>query len=175
MAAEGRDPDSCKLLFLVSPILGDTLRHAKDRADAMRLAIENNIEVPLAQLGWSTNIDFSSADPDAPLSPLTTNGHQSSLAQFVRRSGGKTLREAIVLHATSFGSIPLIGTPDSVAAEMGEVMQEVGGDGFLFALGNVSRRSVAEITDGLVPALQQRGLVRRTYGCTKFRDNLLEF
>ena len=175
MAAEGRDPDSCKLLFLVSPILGDTLRHAQDRADAMRLAIENNIEVPLAQLGWSTNIDFSSADPDAPLSPLTTNGHQSSLAQFVRRSGGKTLREAIVLHATSFGSIPLIGTPDSVAAEMGEIMQEVGGDGFLFALGNVSRRSVAEITDGLVPALQQRGLVRRTYGCTKFRDNLLEF
>ena len=175
MAAEGRDPDSCKLLFLVSPILGDTLQHARDRAAAMRSAVEKNIEVPLAQLGWSTNIDFSSADPDAPLSPLTTNGHQSSLAQFVRRSGGKTLREAIVLHATSFGSIPLIGTPDSVAAEMGEVMQEVGGDGFLFALGNVSRRSVAEITDGLVPALQQRGLVRRTYGCTKFRDNLLEF
>jgi len=68
-----------------------------------------------------------------------------------------------------------VGTPDAVAAQMGEVMQEVGGDGFLFALPNVSRKSVVEITDGLVPALQQRGLVRKQYGCKHFRDNLLEF
>jgi hypothetical protein len=54
-------------------------------------------------------------------------------------------------------------------------MQEVGGDGFLFALGNVNRRNVAEITDGLVPELQQRGLVRRAYSAKHLRDNLLEF
>ena len=46
-----------------------------------------------------------------------------------------------------------------VADQMDEAMQEVGGDGFLIALPNVSRKSVVEITDGLVPALQQRGLV----------------
>ena len=43
---------------------------------------------------------------------------------------------------------------------MGEVMEEVGGDGFLFSMPNVSRRTTAEIADGLVPALQQRGLTR---------------
>jgi hypothetical protein len=58
---------------------------------------------------------------------------------------------------------------------MDEAMQEVGGDGFLLVLGNVSRKTVVEITDGLVPALQQRGLVRRAYGHAQFRDNLLEF
>jgi hypothetical protein len=62
-----------------------------------------------------------------------------------------------------------------VAAQMDEVMQEVGGDGFLLVLGNVSRKSVAEITDGLVPALQRRGLTRRSYTHPQFRDNLLEF
>jgi len=31
-------------------------------------------------------------------------------------------------------SVDLIGTPDSVAAKMGEVMEEVGGDGFLFSM-----------------------------------------
>ncbi len=64
---------------------------------------------------------------------------------------------------------------DQRLAQMGEVMQEVGGDGFLFALPNVSRKSVMEVTNGLVPALQQRGLVRKQYGCEHFRDNLLEF
>ena len=54
-------------------------------------------------------------------------------------------------------------------------MQEVGGDGFLFALPNVNRRNVAEITDGLIPVLQQRGLTRRGYSAKYLRDNLLEF
>jgi len=72
-------------------------------------------------------------------------------------------------------SMELIGTPDSVAAQMAEAMEEVGGDGFLFSLPNVSRRVLAEIEDGLVPALQARGLTRAAYGHKQFRDNLLEF
>jgi hypothetical protein len=58
---------------------------------------------------------------------------------------------------------------------MGEAMEEVGGDGFLFSMPNVNRKTTAEITDGLVPALQQRGLVRTAYGSKLLRDNLLEF
>jgi hypothetical protein len=58
---------------------------------------------------------------------------------------------------------------------MADVMEEVGGDGFLFSLPNVSRRSVATIMDGLVPELQQRGLVRTAYEYQHLRDNLLEF
>lgn len=171
----GRDPDSCKVLFMVYPLLGDTMEHAQARAAERRASAEANVDQRLAQLGWVTNIDFSSHDLDAPIGPLSTNGHQSSLEGFIRKSGGKTLREAIVGHSTSGASVDLVGTPDAVAAQMEEAMQEVGGDGFLVALPNVSRRSVAEITDGLVPALQRRGLVRRQYGCTQFRDNLLEF
>ncbi|MEJ1975253.1 MAG: NtaA/DmoA family FMN-dependent monooxygenase [Acetobacteraceae bacterium] len=175
MAAYGRDPDTCKVLFLISPVLGDTAEHAQERAAQRSVRAAQNIDVRLAQMGWSTNIDFSGHDLDAPVGELTTNGHQSSLAQFVRKSGGKTLREAIISYSSSGGSVDLVGTPDQVAGQMGEVMQEVGGDGFLFSLPNVSRKSVVEITDGLVPALQQRGLVRKQYGCQQFRDNLLEF
>jgi alkanesulfonate monooxygenase SsuD/methylene tetrahydromethanopterin reductase-like flavin-dependent oxidoreductase (luciferase family) len=72
-------------------------------------------------------------------------------------------------------SVELVGTPDSVAGRMAEVMQEVGGDGFLFSLPNVTRRLIAEVTDGLVPALQKRKLVRRGYEHAQFRDNLLAF
>ena len=68
-----------------------------------------------------------------------------------------------------------MGSPDAVAAQMAEVMEEVGGDGFLFSMPNVSRRTTAEIADGLVPALQQRGLTRKAYAHKQLRDNLLEF
>jgi FMN-dependent oxidoreductase (nitrilotriacetate monooxygenase family) len=175
MAAFGRDPDSCKILYLIGPIVAASREEAQIRVDRRRASAEANIDVRLAQMGWSTNIDFSGHDLDAPVAELTTNGHQSSLAQFVRRAGGKTLREAIIGYSTSGGVIDFVGTPDDVAAQMDEVMQEVGGDGFLFSLGDVSRKSVAEITDGLVPALQQRGLTRTAFTGKHLRDNLLEF
>ncbi len=171
----GRDPESCKVLFLLSPVLGRTMAEAQARADQRAIDAAANIDVRLAQMGWSTNIDFSGFDLDAPVGTLATNGHQSSLEQFLRKAGKRTLREAIVSYSSSGGSVDLIGTPDAVAAQMGEVMQEVGGDGFLFSLPDVSRKSVVEVTDGLVPALQQRGLVRKTYQHRHLRDTLLEF
>lgn len=175
MTAAGRDPSTCKVLFLVAPILGDSREEAQMKAEARRQRAAKNVDVKLAQMGWSTNIDFSVFDLDQPVGELTTNGHQQSLAQFLRKAGKRTLREAITDYGTTGMSVDLIGTPDSVAAQMGEVMQEVGGDGYLVALGNVSRKSVAEITDGLVPALQQRGLTRSAYEHRHLRDNLLEF
>jgi len=175
MAAFGRKPDDCKILFMAYPILADTDAKAQELADHRRVAAANNIDMRLAQLGWTTNIDFSGFDLDAPLGELSTNGHQSSLANFLRKAGKNTLREAIIDYSSMGGSVDLIGTPDTVAAKMDEAMQEVGGDGFLIALPNVSRKSVSEITDGLVPALQKRGLVRKKYEHQQFRDNLLAY
>ena len=175
MRAFGRDPSTCKLLFMAVPVLADTKAGAQEKAARRAVMAAKNIDQCMAQIGWTTNIDFSGHDLDAPIQELTTNGHQSSLTNFIRKAGGKTLREAVIAHSSAGGSIDFVGTPDSVAAQMEETMQEVGGDGFLITLPNASRRTVAEITDGLVPALQQRGLVRKQYGHKHFRDNLLEF
>jgi FMN-dependent oxidoreductase (nitrilotriacetate monooxygenase family) len=171
----GRDPATCKLLFLINPILADTPEDAQEKSRQRIVQAGQSLDVRLAQLGWITNIDFSGHDLDAPVGELTTNGHQQSLAQFLRKAGKRTLREAITDYTTRGASVDLVGTPDHVAGQMAEVMEEVGGDGFLFTQGNMSRRTIAEVTDGLVPALQQRGLVRRAYGQKQFRDNLLEF
>ena len=173
--AAGRDPDTCKVLFMATPVLANTDAEAQERAAQRGVATDEQIHRRLAQMGWTTNIDFSGHDLDAPVGALTTNGHQSSLANFLAKAGGRTLREAILGYTSGGGSVDLVGTPETVAAQMDEAMQEVGGDGFLLVLGNVSRKTVAEVTDGLVPALQQRGLVRKAYGHKMFRDNLLEF
>ncbi|MDP3241753.1 MAG: hypothetical protein Q8M69_15110, partial [Reyranella sp.] len=62
--------------------------------------------------------------------------------------------------------------PYMVIGEMNVAI--MGGDGFMFS-GPLSRRYVAEITDGLVPELQRRGLVRTAYTHAHFRDNLFAF
>jgi FMN-dependent oxidoreductase (nitrilotriacetate monooxygenase family) len=176
MVAQGRNPDDCKVLFMVAPIIGETEADAQERRRLREARAAMQIPQRLAFLGKLMNIDFGGMDLDRPLpDDLTTNGHQQTLDQFKKMAAGRTLRQAMGDHNVVALSVELIGTPDSVAARMGEVMEEVGGDGFLFSMPNVSRRLLAEIEDGLIPALQDRGLVRRAYSHAQFRDNLLEY
>jgi alkanesulfonate monooxygenase SsuD/methylene tetrahydromethanopterin reductase-like flavin-dependent oxidoreductase (luciferase family) len=173
--SQGLDADTVKVLFLVAPLVAETADDA-EALRARRIArVAEQVDRKLAFLGKITNIDFAQFDLDAPVGTLTTNGHQQTLDEFKRKAGDRTLREAIAAYNSDGGSVELVGTPDSVAAQMAEAMQAVGGDGFLFSMQNISRRTIAEIEDGLVPALQKRGLVRKAYGHEQFRENLLEF
>jgi alkanesulfonate monooxygenase SsuD/methylene tetrahydromethanopterin reductase-like flavin-dependent oxidoreductase (luciferase family) len=175
MAAHGRDPDTCKVMFLVTPIIAGTVAEARAIQAERRAEAAKQIDIKMAFLGKITNIDFAKFDLDAPIADLTTNGHQQLLDDFKKAAGNKTLRQAIVSFDHNGDGVELLGSPDDVAAQMGEVMQEVGGDGFLFSLPNLHRRTLAEIEDGLAPALQKRGLMRKAYSHAQFRDNLLEF
>ncbi|MEI6200422.1 MAG: FMNH2-dependent monooxygenase, partial [Enhydrobacter sp.] len=58
---------------------------------------------------------------------------------------------------------------------MQDIMQEVGGDGFLLFNPTFDRRYVMEVCDGLVPELQRRGLTRKAYAHKHLADNLKEF
>lgn len=175
MKAAGRDPSTCKVLFLLQPIVTETHAEAQEKIAMRRAFAEANIDRMLARFGWSTNLDLSGADLDAPIGELTTNGHQSSLAQFLDASAGKTLRQAITDHVTRGYCVDVVGTPETCASQMEEIIQEIGGDGFLIEQPNVHRRAIASITDGLVPVLQHRGLTRKAYAHTQLRDNLLDF
>lgn len=168
--AAGRDPDSCKVFFVIQPTLGETDDEARERAVRRQAQREAQPELALAQMGTLTDIDFSAFDIDAPIGELKTNGQQGTLKRFLAQ--GRTLRE--IARNYRYGFEDLVGTPEHVAGAMAEVMQEVGGDGFMFS-GPVTRRHLAEITDGVVPALQRLGLVRRAYEHRHFRDNLMAF
>jgi FMN-dependent oxidoreductase (nitrilotriacetate monooxygenase family) len=176
MVGHGRDPDHCKVLFLVAPIIGETEQEAQDKKRQRAAHAAATIPERLAHLGKITNIDFGRFDIDKPLpDDVTTNGHQQTLEEFRRKAAGRSIRETMADHNATELSVELVGAPDSMAARMGEIMEEVGGDGFLFSMPNVNRRTLAEVEDGLVPALQARGLVRAAYTHAQFRDNLLEF
>jgi FMN-dependent oxidoreductase (nitrilotriacetate monooxygenase family) len=170
----GRDPDNIKVLFLVYPFLGETSEEAM--AKYRRLVTSDNfVHAALASVGQITDIDFSRFALDEPLPRIATNGEQGSLDKFAQWGTKKTLRQ---LASERFDSgIDLIGTPDEVADRMGWAMEEIGGDGFLIStpFQRVSRRYINEVCEGLVPALQRRGLVRETYTRSTLRETLREF
>jgi FMN-dependent oxidoreductase (nitrilotriacetate monooxygenase family) len=174
--AIGRNPDDIKVLFLAAPMLGETDEEAREKLDTL-VSSQAFIEHSLAKYGSFTDTDFSIYDLDKPLpGKLVTNGEQGSLDKFQQWGSNKTLRQLVADGGTG-SSIELVGTPDSVADKMAEVMEAVGGDGFLIKTPyrNNSRRYTTEITDGLVPALQRRGLVRTEYTKSHLRDTLKEF
>ena len=170
----GRNPDNIKVLFLVYPFLAETNEEALAKYRRM-VTSDNFVHAALASVGQITDIDFSRFALDEPLPRITTNGEQGSLDKFAQWGTNKTLRQ---LAAERFDSgLDLIGTPEEVADRMGRAMEEIGGDGFLIStpFQRVSRRYINVVCEGLVPALQPRGLVRETYTRSTLRETLREF
>ncbi|MCJ2069104.1 NtaA/DmoA family FMN-dependent monooxygenase [Methylobacterium sp. J-030] len=172
MRTASRDPASCKILFSTSIVLGETRSEAVDRKERLDAATRENLDARLAYMSFLSGIDFSKFDLDAPLPEVKTNASRALTQNLTAGTGKKTLREMAT--DTSSGGIDFVGTPDDVAAEMDEVIKHVGGDGFLITEA-LTRRTIAEIADGLAPALRRRGLLRSGYEHALFRDNLLAF
>src|SRR6266851_1017027 len=106
MEAHGRKPDDCKVLFLVSPILGGTEEEAHQKRHAM-IADPDYIEQTLIGISAITEVDFSTFDLDDPLPAITTNGERGSLDKFAPWGSGKTLRQLVAERVDR--SIELIG------------------------------------------------------------------
>jgi alkanesulfonate monooxygenase SsuD/methylene tetrahydromethanopterin reductase-like flavin-dependent oxidoreductase (luciferase family) len=170
VAAAGRDPDCCKIFYVIMPTVGESQAEAEERVERRQAQRAAMPELALAMMGSLTDIDFSGFDLDAPVGELATNGQQGTFERFLKQ--GRTLREIACNYRYAYEDF--VGTPETVAAQMVEVIEEVGGDGFVFT-GNLTRRYVAEVTDGIAPALQKLGMVRTAYAHEHFRDNLLAF
>jgi FMN-dependent oxidoreductase (nitrilotriacetate monooxygenase family) len=166
----GRNPDDIKVLFLVAPIIDEFHDSALARKQARVHEAESHLDFYLAHMSRLTGIDFSKYDLDEKLPVLTSNGHQTVAAQY----SGRTPRD-IIQAGRSVQGADLVGTPDAVAQQMADIMDEVGGDGFLVTDPEFTRRYIAEVADGLVPALQKLGVVRKRYEHMMLRDNLLAF
>jgi alkanesulfonate monooxygenase SsuD/methylene tetrahydromethanopterin reductase-like flavin-dependent oxidoreductase (luciferase family) len=170
----GRDPKDAKVLFLISPVLGETTAEAQDKAARLHEAELADTDHLRSEFSYWSGFDFSAFELDAPFPDVShSNGHQSMVKQLMRMGAGKTLRE-VVQEYEFLSSVPLVGTPDDVAVQMGEAMDYVGGDGYLIGT-PVTRRNITEICDGLAPALRARGLIRSEYEHATFRENLLAY
>jgi alkanesulfonate monooxygenase SsuD/methylene tetrahydromethanopterin reductase-like flavin-dependent oxidoreductase (luciferase family) len=150
LAERGRKPSDCKVLFLISPVLGDTEEEAQEKQRAITTQTAASLERSLFAMSYFSGMDLSKFDVDEPLPP-----------DFVAKHRATT-------------SVELVGTPDKVAAQMDEITQEIKGDGFLVA-SPVTLQSITEIARGLAPALKRRGAIRTGYEYPTLRENLLAF
>src|SRR5260370_1080271 len=133
------NPAACKVLYLINPILGETMEEAQERKRKRACLAMEHIEERLAHFGKVTNIDFAKFDLDKPLPDhVTTNGHQLNLEQFRAMAKGRSIRETMASFNAVDLSIELVGTPDTVATRLREVTPDLGGDGFLFSMPNVN-------------------------------------
>jgi FMN-dependent oxidoreductase (nitrilotriacetate monooxygenase family) len=177
MVKQGRDPDSAKIMFLISPVVGDTEEAAQERYQEIIGMTPKILNQRLGRLTLHTGHDWSKYDLDAPFPTIDvesfTEGFRGMVESLIRIGKGKTLRQALSEQETT--SLKLIGTPEQVADMMEAAMEEIGGDGFLMHGRPLTRRYYDEILDGLVPILQKRGLTRTSYKHQLLRDNLMEF
>jgi FMN-dependent oxidoreductase (nitrilotriacetate monooxygenase family) len=175
MEKYGRDPKSIKIMFIVGPVIGATDEDAQAKLARMEddALTDQRVEQTLAHMAALTEHDFSGSDLDAPVPEVPTNGHRGMLEDWYSMSKGKTLRQAAA--DWTIHCVPLVGSPDTVADMMGDVIEQTGGDGFLIWGGDASRRYTMELTEGLAPALQRKGYLRTSYEHETFRDNLLAF
>ncbi|WP_461417631.1 LLM class flavin-dependent oxidoreductase [Gordonia sp. GN26] len=169
----GGDPDRCRVLFMVVPILGETDAEARAKRDRFYSPDSDHFLRRMVQLSNISEIDFSQYDFDSPVpEDATTNGAQSILDSIKRQTRGSSLRKVLGSTGDST-SLALVGTPAIVADQMEEAMEVVGGDGFLFHRGGaglITRHYLAEVLDGLLPELQRRGLARSAYAPGTLRE-----
>jgi FMN-dependent oxidoreductase (nitrilotriacetate monooxygenase family) len=179
-AATGRDPDSIKILFIVTPTIEASDAEARAAADTAAAAMRSDaaVEYNLWNMSYTSGgrIDFGEIDPDTRVEDIDLsrqNGEYTSIEKLFEGQERKTLREVV---ATSFqiNDLGLVGSPETVAAKMEELVDHIGGDGFLFYL-PTTRLNMAKVADGLAPALRKRGLIRSAYTGSTLRENLMEF
>ena len=142
------------------------------------MASDKAIEYNLWNMSYTSGgrIDFGGIDPDTLVSDIDLskqNGEHTSILNLFEGSEGKTLRE-VVASSYQITDMGLVGSPDTVAGKMGDLMDEIGGDGFLIYL-PTTRMNMALVSDGLAPALRRRGLIRDEYTGKTLRENLLAF
>ncbi|WP_432519029.1 NtaA/DmoA family FMN-dependent monooxygenase [Kineococcus sp. SYSU DK006] len=172
--AAGRAEDALKLLFVISVKVVESEAAAHELRARAGTKDESAVVRWLAVMSSLTGIDFAQFPLDEPIGELSTNGQKGHLARLLRsREEGKTLRE-LVQQLTI--SQDIIGTPQQVARELGELHEATEGDGFLLSTDNGAfRKHLFDVTEGLVPELQRLGLTRTGYSSTKLRENLMAF
>jgi len=141
MAAHGRAPSDCKVMFSTSIVIGDTMQEAGEKRARAAAALASTMDVKLAAMSFLSGIDCSKFELDAPLPELKINASRSSFESYLSGDGTRTLREMLLDPGS--GGLDFIGTADSIAAEMQTVMQEVAGDGFLVQ-DPLTRKAISE-------------------------------
>jgi FMN-dependent oxidoreductase (nitrilotriacetate monooxygenase family) len=172
MVKIGRDREHLKILPGAFVIVGDSVAEA--RAKKKRLDSLVHPDSGIASLSVRLGHDVSGFDLDGPLPEIPESNASKSgrekLVEMARRDN-MTVRELAQYVGGAFGSLEMIGTPETIADQMEEWLETEGCDGFNVMFPYLPE-GLDDFVDRVVPELQRRGLFRRDYEGTTLRENL---
>jgi FMN-dependent oxidoreductase (nitrilotriacetate monooxygenase family) len=171
----GRKPEDLKVFYIIKPVIGETEEIAKQRAAEPPTDLA--LFAALAAMSSRSSVDLSKYPLDEPMPELggsQIQGGQTTISRY--QSGGRrpTLRE-IATKEASGNKLDIVGTPEQVATRLEEIIDYVGGDGFVVRVDSHGYYYLKEFVETVIPVLQDRGSVRREYTGKTLRDNLMEF
>jgi len=157
----GRDPDACKILLGMQPIIGSSESEAREKQE------EHNALVPLeggmAILSAHLDFDLSKIPADALMSERNEPELYRMRTRFHKIDGTPmTVAETAARHGQSVSLPQFVGTPQGIADQMEAFINVAGGDGFMLTAIH-SPGAIEEFVDLVVPELQKRGIYRKEY------------
>ncbi|OMC09891.1 F420-dependent methylene-tetrahydromethanopterin reductase [Mycolicibacter heraklionensis] len=182
----GRRHDELLILPAATFILGDSDAEAAEIAHEVRLAqVSPQTAIRFLEQLW--NRDLSDHDPDGPLPTIdpvvgenVVSRGRASVRMFrdpvaianewraKAQSQNLTTRELIIKVT---GRQNFIGSPETVAARINELVQADASDGFIL-VPHITPDGLGPFVDKVVPLLQERGVFRSDYQGTTLRDHL---
>ena len=171
VVAAGREPDSLKIFALLTVITGPSDAAAQRKYE--EYLDYASPEGALALYGGWTGLDFSSLDPDAPLTAVENDSLCTTLESLAADGEAWTVRD--VIRKRSIGGLGpvLVGGSQTIADALEEWVDEGGVDGFKLAYA-ITPASTTDFIDFVVPELRRRGRAQTGYAPGTLREKLLD-
>lgn len=169
--AIGRDPDSIKILPGVLVIVGETAEVAREKRAKLDSLV--HYDSGIGSLNSALGYDVSSFDPDGflPEIPPTNASHSARDRVIAMARQEKLTIRQLAQRIGSYGGLAFVGTPQTIADEMEQWLNEGGSDGFNVMFPFLPD-GLNDFVDQVIPELQRRGIFRQEYEGKTLRENL---
>jgi FMN-dependent oxidoreductase (nitrilotriacetate monooxygenase family) len=154
----GRDPHDIKIVALITVVVAPTDEEAQAKYEHY---LQNaTVEGSLARFSGWTGLDMAEYDVDTPLRSSTTRGGQSILDMFSKADPDRdwTPRQVAEFLAVGGTGSTIVGSPETVAAELRRWRDEGGIDGINLSY-TTKPGSWEEFIDLALPELRAQGIV----------------
>lgn len=187
LAKFGRRHEDLLILPAATFVLGDTDAEAADIAHEVRRAqVSPATALRFIEQLWNTTLtDFDVDGPlpsfDPVISDELISKGRASVRSFARdpialandwrsrAEAGKLSAREVVIEVT--GRQSFVGSPDSVATQLNDLVQADASDGFIL-VPHITPSGLEPFVDKVVPLLQERGVFRAEYTGNTLRENL---
>jgi FMN-dependent oxidoreductase (nitrilotriacetate monooxygenase family) len=158
VADAGRDPRDVKIVILLTVVVAPTDEEAQAK---YRKAVDNApIDGILARFSGWTGIDMSEYDLDEPLRSVGTKAAQSMVDLFSKADPDRewTVRQIAEFIAVGGSGCTIVGSPQTVAAELARWRDEADVDGINLSY-TAKPRGWEDFIELALPELRAQGLV----------------